>query len=360
MFFERELDVARLRHRVRRGQRVVPQRRRRGVPTRRFGVRTVAGVGAAFREALDAVEAERGVQHRVRGDGVFGFGFAALFSRRLLEDLGVELALILRVGVRVGSRGRRRARGVSRHDVVAHALPEGFEPGVQRGVVPRRVLIVPEAEVGDGSRAQPEEALVQALRHDVVLAVVRVAEAEAREREAREGVRGEVLAQEEAPERADVRGGVALAHRARDEHRAPGARERGHVVRIHRAHRRGVRTPRRLASDALGHVVRVARLGAVQHEQRGPRSAGADHRAGGGRAMSELPRATRRSRARKVPTTGGARRSDEKQRDSSPPAYSFFDTVYRGNGGDCTPISNQFHRQTIAHFLRKIFSIGQA
>ena len=44
----------------------------------------------------------------------------------------------------------------------------------------------------------------------------------------------------------------------------------------------------------------------------------------GGRAMSELPRATRRSRARKVPTTGGARRSDEKQRHSSLPAYSFL------------------------------------
>ena len=37
----------------------------------------------------------------------------------------------------------------------------------------------------------------------------------------------------------------------------------------------------------------------------------------------------------------------------------FFDTVYHGNGGDCTLISNQFHRQTIAHFLRRIFSIGE-
>ena len=167
------------------------------------------------------------------------------------------------------------------------------------------VLIVSEAEVKDGSRAEVAQALGELLGDDVVLLVVRVAEAKTREGEAGEGVRGEALAEEEPPEEPDVRGGVALAHGARHEHHPPRVGQLGHLVVVHREDVRGVSSSRRLATDALGDVLRAAGVGFERGRRQSdglgisapdPRSAGRAWRGGGARARIVPARFPSRSR----------------------------------------------------------------
>ena len=146
------------------------------------------------------------------------------------------------------------ARGV--RVVQSQRVPQPLEPRVERVVVPRRVLVVAQTHRHQAGRAERLQPAVQLLRRDVVLGVVRVAQAEAREGERAQAVRGQAPAQEEPPERSRVARGVALAHRGRHQHRAPRGRELGDLERIHRQDARREPPSGSLARDALGDILR--------------------------------------------------------------------------------------------------------